>query len=188
LYLQAFSNELKRRQRTHLDPKWIICPSGGLDKVWSFVSLFAGNGLNVAVLCDHGNKDKAKIQRLREREILATSHILTTSDFADQEYSDIEDIIGKELYVELLNECYAFKGDDKITSDQIKGAGKDPRTVKQTENVFRTMSPDKPEFDHFTPSSWLINNPDFLRTDRDSLTLAFELFEKVFTSINELKN
>lgn len=52
LYLQAASTALNARGQTGLDSRWVICPSGGLDKVHAFVSLFAGNKLHVAVLAD----------------------------------------------------------------------------------------------------------------------------------------
>ena len=43
LYLSALSAELKRRKRECLDSRWVICPSGSIDKVAAFVSLFGGN-------------------------------------------------------------------------------------------------------------------------------------------------
>lgn len=45
LYIQAFSGEARRRNFTALSPKWTICPSGGIGKVSTFLSLFSGNKL-----------------------------------------------------------------------------------------------------------------------------------------------
>ena len=42
LFLQAASRRLKELGRSHLDPKWAICPAGGIDKIMPFVSLFRG--------------------------------------------------------------------------------------------------------------------------------------------------
>jgi len=42
LYLRVFADELKSRGRTSLDPRWVICPTGGIDKVSAFMSLFWG--------------------------------------------------------------------------------------------------------------------------------------------------
>ncbi len=50
LYLQWFSSELARRRRVSLDPRWTITPCGGIAKVSSFMSLFGGSRLHVAVL------------------------------------------------------------------------------------------------------------------------------------------
>ena len=43
LYLQAFSDALKRRGREPLDQRWTLCPAGSIDKIQPFVSLFGGN-------------------------------------------------------------------------------------------------------------------------------------------------
>ena len=68
LYLTWFSHELQRRSRTPLDLHWTISPAGGLDKVNSFVTLFSGNTLHVAVLTDFHEGDKKKVRTLRESE------------------------------------------------------------------------------------------------------------------------
>ena len=52
LYLQAVSRRLQSLGRAHLDPKWAICPAGGIDKVLPFVRLFYANNLNTVVLTD----------------------------------------------------------------------------------------------------------------------------------------
>ena len=61
LYLQAMSGELARLNRTKLDPRWTMCPAGGVDKVAAFLSLFGGNRLHVAVLVDYAAGQKGKV-------------------------------------------------------------------------------------------------------------------------------
>jgi len=56
LYLHALSEALNTRGRTKLDPRWALCPSGGIDKIRPFVALFGANALNVAVLSDQGTE------------------------------------------------------------------------------------------------------------------------------------
>lgn len=70
LYLQVLSQALKKRHREGLDPKWTLCPSGGIDKIAPFVRLFGGNRINMAVLSDIANGDKTKIQNLKKANIL----------------------------------------------------------------------------------------------------------------------
>lgn len=72
------------QRKSWLDERWTICPTGGLDKVWSFSSLFRGNNLNIAVLCDYGKGDKNKVERLRQSQILKSERVLTTSDFTEK--------------------------------------------------------------------------------------------------------
>lgn len=79
--LVGVSQALLNRGREGLDHRWTVCPTGGIDKVQSFASLFSGNNLNVAVLCDYGNNDKSKVEKLRKSQILKTKQVFTTSDF-----------------------------------------------------------------------------------------------------------
>ncbi|QIN67774.1 AAA ATPase domain protein (plasmid) [Caballeronia sp. SBC1] len=69
LYLQALSSALTQRKRTGLDPRWTLCPGGGIDKIASFASLFGSNRLNMAVLCDVAIGDKKKIEGLRKHQV-----------------------------------------------------------------------------------------------------------------------
>ena len=71
LYFQAISTELKRRKRHGLDPRWTVCPSGGIDKVAAFISLFAGNKLHVAVLTDVAAGQKKQNRSLEEEQTAA---------------------------------------------------------------------------------------------------------------------
>jgi hypothetical protein len=91
LYIQAFSQALKNRKRVGLDPRWTICPSGGIDKIWSFASLFGGNKLNIAVLCDLGHGEKTKVERLKQSQILNSGQVWTVADFTGKSESDVED-------------------------------------------------------------------------------------------------
>jgi predicted ATP-dependent endonuclease of OLD family len=58
LYLHYFSNLLEKLGRTSLSKAWTVCPSGGIDKIQSFVSLFGGNALKVASLTDYHEGDR----------------------------------------------------------------------------------------------------------------------------------
>lgn len=70
LYLKWFSNELKNQGRTYLDPRWTIAPCGGIDKFGSFIALFGGNKLDVAILADFADGQKKKVRDLKESSIL----------------------------------------------------------------------------------------------------------------------
>ena len=91
LYLQAFSIALKNRKREGLDMRWTMCPSGGIDKILPFASLFGANNLNIAVLCDLANGDKTKLEKLRKSQILKAGQLYTAVDFTGKSESDIED-------------------------------------------------------------------------------------------------
>lgn len=187
LYLQVLSQALKSRNRTGLDPRWTICPSGGVDKIWSFASLFGGNKLNIAVLCDYGQGDKGKVERLKQSQILKAGQIWTIADFTGKAESDVEDLFHPEIYLSLVNEAYSLAGNQRV--DQNKLAQVQPqseRIMKLVEGVFRVMPPETPEFDHFTPADWLLRHPDFLGGDSKDIQQTLDRCEKVFSTLNGL--
>lgn len=187
LYLQALSSALTQRKRTALDPRWTLCPGGGIDKIASFASLFGASRLNLAVLCDVAVGEKAKIEKLRNHQLLEADQVFTIADFTEQEESDVEDLFPHGKYAELLNETFGLKAKDRLTAERLQAADtKTLRVVKQAEAAFRVMPADVAEFDHFSPSGWLIRNPAFLDAeDADTMT-ALGRAEKLFSAFNAL--
>jgi hypothetical protein len=185
LYLQVLSQALKDRKRQALDPRWVICPTGGIDKIWSFASLFGGNKLNIAVLSDFAHGDKAKIQRLRESEILKTEQVLTVADFTGKSESDIEDLLHPELFCILINDAFSLPQANKINTEMLEqSVPKTERIVKQAETLFKTMPPEVSEFDHFSPANWLLRHPELLDGDNAVVTQTLDGVEKVFETLN----
>lgn len=180
LYLNYFSNILAQNGREALDSKWTICPTGGIDKIQSFVSLFSGKSLHIASLTDYHEGDKRKIDKLRATGILKTGHILLASDYTGLDASDIEDIIGVDEYLHLVNSCYNLTGTDLIsTPPDIKGA-----VLHYVEDKIKLIKADIPHFNHYAPSEFLINNPSIFNGMEISETL--NRFEKLFRDINSL--
>lgn len=184
LFLQAASHALKQRNRKGLDTRWVICPTGGIDKVQSFASLFAGKGINIVALCDYGSGDKSKVQRLRASQILRSTGVLVATDFTGKDESDVEDFFAPALYAEILNGAYALKGKGRITAAQLSAEGGSSRQVKQAESLFNIMGSSAPVFDHFSPASWLIQNQNVLAEDSSAVSETLDRFERLFEAIN----
>lgn len=185
LYLQAFSAALKSRKREGLDSRWTICPSGGIDKISPFASLFGANNLNIAVLCDLAFGDKSKIERLKKSQVLKASQLFTAVDFTGKSESDIEDFLHPELFVRLLNSAYELSKKNALSVAKLDAALSTERIVKKAEAAFRVMPPDVQDFDHFYPADWLIRNPTFL-VDSPELDETLDHFEEAFKMINEV--
>jgi hypothetical protein len=187
LYLQAFSDALKRRGCAGLDPRWTLCPAGGMDKIHPFVSLFGGNNLNVAVLSDQHVGDKKKIETLRRSQILKAGSLFTAVDFVGKAEGDIEDFFEPSVFVEILNSAYGLAGKLRLTVQKLTDADKStPCLVKQAEAAFKLMPTTVAEFDHFTPASWLIRNPSTLDGDSSEVDKTLERAEAAFTALNKL--
>jgi len=186
LYLQAFSSALKTRNREGLDSRWVVCPSGGIDKISPFASLFGANKLNIAVLCDLAVGDKNKLEKLRKSQILKAGQLFTAADFTGKSESDIEDFLHPELFVKLLNKAYDLAKTNILTIAKLDATlPATERIVKKAEAAFKVMTPDVLEFDHFHQSDWLIRNPTFL-VDGIELDETLDRFEQAFKSINKV--
>ena len=177
VYLQVVSRALQSRGRVGLDSRWTICPTGGLDKVTSFASLFTGNNLNIAVLCDYGSGDKAKVERLRQSQILKTGRVLTATEFTGKAESDVEDLFDAAFYCNLVSKAIGLEGSHNITVEKVEAAGNGTsRLVKQVEAFCRTLPADFPGFSHYLPAEFLLRHPALL--DGDSLEVTKETLNK----------
>ena len=186
VYLQVMSHALKLRKREHLSQRWAICPTGGLDKVSSFASLFSGNNLNIVALCDYGKGDKSKIERLRQSQILKAGRVLTAADFSGKPEADIEDLFDPDFYCQLVSQSLGLNKKQAITAKVAAEA--DPATerlVKQVEAACRTLPPGIPEFGHYVPADWLMRHPEMLDADTASVNDSLDRFEAAFKSINQ---
>jgi len=186
LYLQAFSNELERRGRNGLDPRWTMCPAGGIDNIRPFVSLFHGNHLNVAVLSDQGQGDKSKLEKLRRSEVLAADRLHTIAELLDQAEADIEDIMHPDFFCAIINQTYDLKGEHQLDAAKLAAAEATPRQVKQAEAHFRVLTEEIPEYSHYRPADWLIRNSTVLDGDTTEVTETLEKAEKVIAVYNAI--
>jgi energy-coupling factor transporter ATP-binding protein EcfA2 len=182
LYLRWASSELVSRGRVSLDRRWTITPCGGIRKVGSFLSLFGAHHLHVAVLTDFAHGDKAEVRSLRTTNLLRDGHVVTADQFVDgQEDADVEDLLGRGLYVDLVNSAYALPEDQRLTADKPVGAPE--RVVKEVEDHFKLLPPAAPEFDHLTPALYLMEHRgDFSSTP--GVDAALNRFERLFTTLN----
>lgn len=187
VYLNALSEALKRRGRPGMDKRWVVCPSGGIDKIAPFVRLFGGNKMNLAVLSDIGKGDVGKIEKLKREEILKAGHFYTAADFAGQPEADVEDLLDPALYIDVVNAAYKVPSSHTVTIDKLRDADKGtPRIVKQAEALFRLMPPEVPEFGHWRAAEWLMKHPELLDADTAPIKATLERAEKLFATFNAL--
>lgn len=187
LYLQALSDALRRRKRHGLDPRWIICPAGGIDKIRPFASLFGSNNLNIAVLSDQAKGDKRKVEELRKSEILKAGQFYTMADLLNQDEADIEDLLSPALFVQVLNSTYELQNKDSLTEKKLEDADKSTtRLVKKAEAYFKLLPDSIPMLDHFAPAAWLVRNPDVLNAMTPDVEDTLARAEAVFKTFNNM--
>ena len=184
LYLHAISRKLQSLGRTHLDPKWAICPSGGIDKVLPFVRLFHGNRLNTVVLTDFDRGQKRKLNDLYKSELLEQERIILATEIAGQAEADIEDFFAPEFFVELLNATYGLTGRYKLTARKLAKANeKSERSVKKAEAYFRLLPERFEMFSHYRPALYLLKNPELLDSETPRVNRTLNKFEEAFKRV-----
>ena len=184
LYIDWFRRKLAAAKRTTLDPRWTVVPCGGLPKVSAFMSLFGGNELQCAVVCDFADGGKKEVEKLRSSDLMRADHILTVDTYAGKPQADIEDLIGNAGYVALVNAACDLTGPAAIAASNADGTPIDGRIVKHVEQKFPAPKPGQPDFNHTVPADWLVRQGiDYKLTDEAA---AMERFEKLFTDLNKL--
>ncbi len=186
LYLQALSGELRRRQREGLDRRWTLCPSGGIDKVAAFVSLFGGNILHIAVLTDYAHGSKAKVEALRRNKILQDGHVLTMAQFCSKDEAEVEDLFSDELNIALVNQTNGLTGKAALTAKHLASSGESsPRVVQRVAAAMRLLAT-APDYDHYEPSLWLIQNPSYFAADTAAGNELLDRSEALIKMVNAL--
>ena len=184
LYLQAFSQRLQSLNRTHLDPKWAICPAGGIDKVLPFVRLFHGNDLNIVVLTDLHRGQKSKLKSLYSSEILERERIILATEIADQEEADIEDFFGPEVFCTIVNASYNLPARHKLSPRKLANVeSQTERLVKRAEAHFQLLPDTIPTFSHYHPALHLLRHPELLDNDSPAMKETLNRFEAAFSRI-----
>lgn len=183
LYLTWASQELGARHRTKLDPRWVISPTGGLDKIATFVTLFAGNKLHVAVLTDFHKGNKAKVEGLRASALLRAGHVFTTAELAGQSEADIEDMLGRANYLVLVNDTFGLEGPECMPEQ--KPAGASIRVAEEARQHFMTLAAGAPGYDHYAPAVRLMTDSARLGPHLPELESALDRFETLFKALNK---
>lgn len=179
IYLQILGSAVESRGGKSLDKSWVVVPTGGADKIFSFVSLFGGNQLNIAVLMDGNGADKQKIENLKQRSLLRQSAVIQINEITNTKAADIEDMFSEDFYLKLVNGAYKgeLKSELKL-SDLPKG---NPRIVKRLEDYFKEKNIAGGFFSHFKPAAYLLQEQAKLLglLDENTVGKAKLLFERV---------
>lgn len=180
LYLQTISALLQSKGEEGLDPKWVITPVGGSDKVSTFVALLgAQSNLNIAVLIDFQKKDRQSIENLYKKKILEKKSVNTYADFITAEEADVEDLFNPGFYLKLVNGEFGTSiavADLTTTSSRI---------VVNLENYLEANPlPNPMRFNHFRPARYLVENITDLTSELTEPQL--DRFRALFSKLNSL--
>jgi len=158
LYLKWFSGQLEKAKKPGLDYRWNICSVRGIDRIPGFVSLFRGNNLHIAAVVDAQPGHRAKIENAKKA--LGDKHLLTLDAYAGQGEADIEDVLGREFYVALVNKTYDLRAKERVAATKPTGVPVPDRVVKEVADHFAVLAPRFEEFDHMKPAEHLFQGGD----------------------------
>jgi predicted ATP-dependent endonuclease of OLD family len=176
MYLQVMSGVLEGAGRKGLNDNITIVPTGGLEKVATFISLLRGSKLKIACLLDSYTdaKGKAKMDKLIRNKIINGNKIRFFDQFVSNEKADIEDLFHKEDYLKLFNE--AFQDYEDFSVNDLNS--KSERVIIQLNKKI-----DGKSFNHYRPANVLTKKgADIAFFKKESI----DSFEKVFEEINRI--
>jgi len=176
IILTAISGILESEGRHFMRSDITIVPTGGLEKVATFISLLRGSKLEIACLLDSYTdaKGKAKMEKMINGKIIQTSKIRFFDEFLDDySHADLEDLFAKEDYIKLFNSAFS--------EYEIKEEDLDNRIQRIILQLNKQIGKDR--FNHYRPANELLKlgvSTSFFSSE------SLDNFEKVFVEINKL--
>jgi hypothetical protein len=167
----------------------VIAPTGGIDKVVTFVALIGANKLKFAVFHDYAGAPDQRLQDLVREKVLSPRALLDASQFRDLTNvgnsggaTDIEDLFPEALYLEHFNAAYKrdLNGVVVLAADLPPG----DRIVKRLEKYLADNGVKlRPSggFNHYLVASHFASHPP---QTLDGGTL--DRFEALFKAVNSI--
>ena len=177
IILTAISGILETENRTFLRNDITIVPTGGLEKVATFISLLRGSKLEIACLLDSftDQKGKAKLDKMIALKIIHKSKIRFFDEFIENSSeADLEDLFVKSDYLKLFNSAFSEYTDVNESDLDVNL----PTIIKQLNKKIN-----KDRFNHYRPAYELLKlgvDKSFFSDD------TLDRFEKVIEEVNKL--
>jgi len=178
IYLQYMSAILESAGKTGLPHDITVVPTGGLEKVATFISLLRSNDLQIVCLLDSFTdpKGKAKLDNMIAQKIINQKNIRFFNDFFENKNrADIEDLFTKNDYLKVFNKAF----EKKYTEIKIENLNADIERILIQINQYLQID----HFNHYIPANQL-SKSGFSINNFDSETISN--FEKIFVELIKL--
>lgn len=177
IILTSLSGILESEKRTFLRSDITIVPTGGLEKVATFISLLRGSKLEIACLLDSYTDPKGneKMEGLIRDKIVQKNKIRFFDEYLPaNDKADLEDLFTKKDYLKLFNSAF-----DEYSDIAEKDLNADIKQVIIQINKHLGIV----RFNHYRPANQLVKlGLDKSFFDKETL----DNFERVFAEINKL--
>ncbi len=177
IFLTTMSAILETDKRQFLRSDITIVPTGGLEKVATFISLLRGSKLEIACLLDSYTdpKGREKMDSLIKDRIIQKNKIRFFDEYFDgQDSADLEDLFTKSDYLKIFNAAFAELVD--INEGDLN------TSIKQIV-IQINQHREEPRFNHYRPANQLAK----MGVDKSFFSKeTLDNFEKVFIDMNKL--
>jgi hypothetical protein len=188
VYLQALSSSLEGLKGTSLRADVTIVPTGGLDKVVTFIALLGASGLKLAVLYDYKGAADQKITDVVKQKMISERAVLNASQFRNLTKigtsgppTDIEDLFTPQTYLDLFNATFRSQlGAVVVVEKDLPGGDRIVERLRRYLVERATQLRPSGGFNHYLVAAHFASNPPKLDND----TLA--RFGALFKAVNEL--
>lgn len=177
IFLLTMSSIFEEAGKVALRNDIVIVPTGGLEKVATFISLMRGNNLEIACLLDTytDQKSKAKFENIIYQKLIHKNKVRFFDEYLkDYTQADIEDLFDKEDYLKVFNQ--AFNEHLDIKPSDLDGTIK-PIILQINKHLKITR------YNHYRPANQLSKNALNIK---DLKKTTLENFEKLIIDINQL--
>lgn len=176
-FLQHVSGVLAEKNRTALREDVTVVPTGGLDKVATFVSLLRGNQLEIACALDtpRDQKGRDRIEQQVRDKIIADRAVLFFDALATVNPANLEDLFERAEYIDMFNTAF---GDEHL----IKPENVADPNVSIIQQINSAIG--KQHFNHYRPARALVRMSNGGLLELSAATL--DRFENLFRKINGL--
>lgn len=194
VYLRFFSAALEKQNRAGLRDDITVVPTGGLDKLATFIALLAANRLDLVVVHDWGSRPDPHLDSLVRDKLIRDKLVLNYGMFRDSAKpkaasvpptappaTDVEDLFTIPLYLKLFSGAF-----DKQLGGEVKEADLPPgdRVVERLNRYLKDKGitlKASGGFNHYSVANYLAANPP-KSIDKDTLAR----FESLFARVNGL--
>ena len=192
VYLRFFSSALEAAGRTDLRDDITIVPTGGLDKLATFIALLGANQLDMVVVHDWAAKPDPHLDSVVREKFIMDKLVLnyglfrgvtakvkpSNSPTSPPPATDVEDLFAIPFYLKLFSSTF-----EKQLGSEVKEADLPPgdRIIDRLNRYIKdkgiTLRPSG-GFNHYAVANYLAANPP-KTLDKDTLARFEALFQKV---------
>jgi energy-coupling factor transporter ATP-binding protein EcfA2 len=179
LYLQILSQACWDAGLCALDPRWVVTPVGGADKVSAFASLHGSPALNIAVMIDADPGGQRRLRALQEAGHLEARSLIQISDFTAGREAEIEDMLDPAFYCAIVAGAYAKDLPAAFKPADLKS--RLPRITARVGQYFEANELAGGALSRYRPAAYFLCNQQAILPELSAATLkrAAKLFERI---------